>query len=44
MIPQLLRLENFLSYGPEPVQVDFSGLGCACLSGGNGAEIGRAHV
>lgn len=37
MIPQLLRLENFLSYGPEPVQVEFRGLGCACLSGGNGA-------
>ena len=36
MVPLSLRLRNFMSYGDEPVEVDFDGWRLACLSGGNG--------
>jgi len=36
VVPRLLRLRNFMSYGAEPVELDFSGIHLACLSGGNG--------
>ena len=36
MVPRLLRLRNFMSYGDEPVELDFTGLHFICLSGGNG--------
>jgi len=36
MIPYHLRLRNFMSYGDEPVELDFSGVHLACLCGGNG--------
>lgn len=35
MIPQLLRLQNFLSY--REASLDFRGLGVACIAGANGA-------
>src|ERR687887_1349059 len=36
VVPLTLRLRNFMSYGAEPVGVDFAGLHLACLAGGNG--------
>ena len=36
MIPVQLSLRNFLSYGNEPVTLDFSNFRVACLSGDNG--------
>src|SRR5919202_1541581 len=36
VVPLTLRLRNFMSYGAEPVEVDFAGLHLACLAGGNG--------
>ena len=36
MVPLTLRVRNFMSYGAEPVEVDFAGLHLACLAGGNG--------
>ena len=36
MIPHLLQLKNFLSYGPEPQTVDFKNYNFICLSGKNG--------
>jgi len=36
MIPLTLQLKNFLSYGEEPVEIDFSGMHTICLSGENG--------
>ncbi len=36
MVPRLLRLRNFMSYGDEPVELDFAGIHLACLWGGNG--------
>lgn len=36
MIPQRLRLRNFMSYGDVPVEVDFDGVHLACLCGPNG--------
>ncbi len=36
MVPRLLRLRNFMSYGDEPVEIDFTDIHLACLSGGNG--------
>lgn len=36
MIPQTLQLKNFLSYGDEPVVIDFRGMHTVCLSGENG--------
>src|SRR5919198_4315442 len=36
VVPLTLRLRNFMSYGAEPVEVDFAGLRLACLAGGNG--------
>lgn len=36
MIPRLLRLRNFMSYGDTPVALDFTGIHLACLSGANG--------
>ncbi|MCD4674289.1 MAG: SMC family ATPase, partial [Anaerolineaceae bacterium] len=36
MIPVRLKLEGFLSY-LDPVELDFSGLDVACISGANGA-------
>lgn len=36
MIPRRLTLRNFMSYGEEPVEVDFTGLHVICLSGDNG--------
>ena len=36
MVPHLLRLRNFMSYGDEPVEIDFTSIHLACLSGGNG--------
>ena len=35
MIPQKLRLKNFLSY--QQLALDFSGLHVACICGANGA-------
>ena len=36
MIPVLLHLQNFLSYGEDVSPLDFSEFGVACLSGDNG--------
>lgn len=36
MIPQTLRLRNFMSYGDDPVEIDFGGFRLACLAGPNG--------
>src|SRR5918912_4391812 len=36
MIPAKLTLRNFMSYGDEPVTLDFAGMHVACLSGDNG--------
>ena len=36
MIPRLLQLKNFLSYGPEPQTIDFANYNLICLSGKNG--------
>jgi len=36
MIPQYIRISGFLSYR-DPVELDFSGLDLACISGSNGA-------
>ena len=36
MIPILLTLKNFMSYGEEPTTLPFAGLHVACLSGDNG--------
>ncbi len=36
MIPRLLRLKNFLSYGDEVEPLDFDPIHLACLSGNNG--------
>jgi len=36
VVPHLLRLRNFMSYGDEPVEIDFTGIHLACLAGGNG--------
>ncbi len=36
MIPLLLQLKNFLSYGPETQNIDFSNYHLICLSGKNG--------
>jgi len=36
VVPRLLRLRNFMSYGDEPVELDFAGIHLACLWGGNG--------
>jgi len=36
VIPRLLRLRNFMSYGDVPVVLDFTGIHLACLSGSNG--------
>ncbi len=36
MVPHLIRLRNFMSYGDEPVELDLTGVHLACLSGGNG--------
>lgn len=36
MIPVRLQLKGFLSY-LDPVELDFSGLDVACISGSNGA-------
>ncbi|MDR3707551.1 MAG: SMC family ATPase [Capsulimonadaceae bacterium] len=36
MIPLTLQLKNFMSYGEEPVEIDFTGMHTVCLSGENG--------
>src|SRR5579883_2862859 len=36
VVPLTLRLRNFMSYGDDPVEIDFQGLHLVCLSGGNG--------
>ncbi|HEY3331178.1 MAG TPA: SMC family ATPase [Capsulimonadaceae bacterium] len=36
MIPVHLQLKNFMSYGEEPVDIDFTGMHTVCLSGENG--------
>ena len=36
MIPKKLTLKNFMSYGEEPVTLDFEGMNVVCLSGDNG--------
>ncbi|MGC8667048.1 MAG: AAA family ATPase [Chthonomonadales bacterium] len=36
MVPRRLTLRNFMSYGSEPVTLDFSGHHVLCLSGDNG--------
>lgn len=36
MIPRLLQLKNFLSYGPEVQTIDFAHYNLICLSGKNG--------
>ncbi len=36
MIPRILQLKNFLSYGPEPQTVNFGNYNLICLSGKNG--------
>jgi len=36
MIPVYLRISGFLSY-LEPVEIDFSNIDLACISGANGA-------
>ncbi|MFH1567724.1 MAG: AAA family ATPase [Gemmatimonadota bacterium] len=36
MIPIQLTLRNFLSYGAEPIALDFTGFHVACLTGDNG--------
>jgi exonuclease SbcC len=37
MIPKRLRLRNFLCYGDEPSELDFSHIHVACIVGKNGA-------
>jgi len=36
MVPVSLRLTNFLSYGSQATELDFSRFQVACLSGANG--------
>src|SRR5438874_923589 len=36
MVPISLKLRNFMSYGEEPVTLDFSGMHVVCLAGDNG--------
>lgn len=36
MIPRIIRVKNFLSYGPNPQEIDFSNHQFICLSGKNG--------